>query len=231
MKQMTREMFLSWSRHSSFKKKVSTTQNVIEDLFNLNKTCNVSVSGGKDSLVLLDLLLKRNPELLVWHWDYGIYMLRKYQKEIESILTHHFKIKNLYIDRRTSRARNCQIGYKAFFKAIEQHILKNNVKYNFIGLRREESCRRNMRCKKLLESAQINNYRYFNVFLIRDWTWRDIWAYILSQNIPYPSAYDIRGEFMGWNKVRFVTFFDEEFQHLGGPIQDKYFFWKEREIS
>jgi len=231
MKQKTREMFLSWSKHSSFKKKVSTTEKNIKDLLDLKKICSASVSGGKDSLVMLDLLLKQNPNIYVWHWDYGIYMLRTFQKEIEDILMNYFKIKKLYIDRRTSRVKDSRIGYKAFFKAIEEHVLNNDIKYNFVGLRREESCRRNMRCKELLEPTNIKDHEYFNVFLIKDWTWRDIWAYIISQNIPYPSAYDIRGDFIGWEKVRFVTFFDEEFQHLGGPIQDKYFFWKEREIS
>jgi len=231
MREMTREMFRAWSKNRTFKKRLTNTIEQITNWFATYKNINASVSGGKDSLVMLDLLLKQSPNIHVWHWDYGIYMPRPYQKEVESILKEHFQIKNLRIDRRTSKDPASSTGYKSFFYCINKHILTHFIELNFIGLRKEESCKRRQRCKTFLEPVNIKGYHYHNVFPLKDWTWRDIWAYIIANNIPYPSSYDKRGDFLGWDQVRFVTFFDKEFEHLGGPIQDKFFFWKEREIS
>ena len=49
---------------------------------------------------------------------------------------------------------------------------------------------------------------------ILNWTYVDVWAYIISNNLPYHSTYDLQGEYMGWDEVRFVTFNDPEFEQL-----------------
>jgi 3'-phosphoadenosine 5'-phosphosulfate sulfotransferase (PAPS reductase)/FAD synthetase len=64
------------------------------------------------------------------------------------------------------------------------------------------------------------------LYPLRDWSAKDVWAYILSQGLPYLSTYDLYGPVVGWEKVRMVTFFDPEFDHLGNRNLDGVLMWK-----
>ena len=70
--------------------------------------------------------------------------------------------------------------------------------------------------------APIPNYRIKCAlcFPLLNLTWKDVWAYIISNNLPYPSIYDRYAEVLGYDKVRLVTFFDNEFEKLGAPYLD-----------
>lgn len=62
------------------------------------------------------------------------------------------------------------------------------------------------------------------VYPLDKWGWRDIWAYIVSRELPYPKLYDVYGPLLGWDKARFVNFFSKRFENLGSPYLDGFFF-------
>jgi len=223
---MERGQFLAWSRQESFTRLVKETLETMQSTMASHVNVNVAVSGGKDSLVMLDLALQAKPDCFVWHWDYGIFMPRAIEAEVASIL-QQFPIweGRLCIDARGSKIEASINGYKAFFAAITQQVALFEITLNLIGLRSEESIARKRRCKNLFEP----NGKMTNMFPMRDWRWKDVWAYIASRAIRYPSAYDAKAKLLGWEKTRFVTFFDPEFEHLGGMAQDKFLFWKARD--
>ena len=175
----TKELFITHTKISDYKRKVAETRKELEKLFTFYHKPSVSVSGGKDSLVLLHLAQKIKSDILVWHWDYGIFMPRHLEKEVQTILTTSFNLKigkNLFIDRRYSKNQDSTIGYKAFFSALKKHITQHSIDLCLIGLRREESNKRKIRARKLLEKSSFE--KVTNAFPIREWTWLDIWAYI-----------------------------------------------------
>lgn len=221
----TRSMFLSWSRLDRHETLLEKTRKLLQRAFSKHENVNVAVSGGKDSLVMLHLSKNIKNNLHVWHWDYGIFMPRTIEREVLQILENFNLSGNLHVDRRHSRSRAAAAGYRAFFATISAHLARNNVTLNLIGLRSEESIARKRRCKDLFET----NGNVINMFPLRDWTWKDVWAYIVSNDMPYPSSYDMKGPILGWDQARFVTFFDPEFEHLGGPLLDKFLFWQDRE--
>lgn len=49
---------------------------------------------------------------------------------------------------------------------------------------------------------------------------RDIWAYIVTNNLPYCSHYDRYGALLGIEQVRMSTFFDPEFDKFGAGNLD-----------
>lgn len=225
----TRAGFMAWSNAEQFKRLVSRTLTAMRWTFPHHDRVNVSVSGGKDSIVMLDLALRVKPGIRVWHWDYGIYMPRQIENEVISILAGHFNLGDrLHVDMRASRDPDSTKGYRAFFKAINDHLREQNVTLNLVGLRSEESCARKRRCKNPYEFNLRSGIDMTTWFPLAEWRWRDIWAYIVSRGIPYPSTYDVRAPLVGWDKARFVTFFDPEFEHLGGMVQDKFQFWRVR---
>lgn len=218
------DMFLAWSKNYAFRQKLFQTQKEIATLIHTYPINSVAVSGGKDSLVLLSLVLEQNPAAFVWHWDYGIYMLPYLEQEVQNILHNYFKLRSpqLTIDRRFSQNPASTTGYKAFFGSVSTYLTIHKIQLNFIGLRKEESCRRKHRCKRLIEEGKPCP----NTFPLRDWTWRDIWAYLIWRQIPYPSSYDQKRKLQSWDKIRFVTFFDPEFAHLGSVDQDNFLFFQ-----
>jgi len=223
---MEREQFLAWSRQDFYTRLVGTTLATMRSIMVGHANVNIAVSGGKDSLVMLDLALQVKPGCFVWHWDYGIYMPREIEREVIGILAK-FPIQpgRLILHARQSKNAASLAGYRAFFAAITGHLRENHVTLNFIGLRSEESIARKRRCKTMFEQ----NGTVTNAFPLRDWRWKDVWAYIVQYGITYPSAYDAKARLLGWDKARFVTFFDPEFEHLGGMAQDKFLFWRSRD--
>lgn len=227
MDPMQQDMFQSYAKSCTYKKRLYSTNKIIRELLSDYSNVCVAVSGGKDSLVMLDLILKQHPKVLVWHWDWGMFMLRHFENEILENLRNHFKLQypQLTVRKRLTMNEEKSVGFRAMFGSVGNFIKERKINLMCLGLRKEESCRRGNRCSVLVEHIKPCP----NAFPIRDWTWRDIWGHIIINKIPYPSAYDIRAPLIGWDKTRFVSFFDPEFDHLAGPDQDKYFFYKYRE--
>jgi 3'-phosphoadenosine 5'-phosphosulfate sulfotransferase (PAPS reductase)/FAD synthetase len=191
---------------------------------------SVSVSGGKDSLVMLDLALRVfGKKIWVWHWDFGIFMLPDFEQEVQKILIDYFKIPidRLIIRKRQSCSEDPTIGYKAMFGAISHHVQKHDIDICLIGLRAEESIKRKHFTKKQIRYNDAVGC--FDAFPMAAWQWKDIWAYLVTHRIPYLSSYDHFHKIKPWSEIRFVSFFDPEFEKFGGPEQDKFLFWDHRQ--
>ena len=87
---------------------------------------------------------------------------------------------------------------------------------SFVGLRAQEGCKRARRVSDLFENDSVLP----NCFPVRHMKARDIWAYIVSNNLPYCSHYDKYASLVGYEEVRFCTFFDKEFDKYGNSNLD-----------
>ena len=85
MTERWQKTFMAHSLSSSFCEKVSQTEKVIKEALQVFKKPYIAFSGGKDSLCVLHLLLKQNPCIMVFHWDYGRYMPRFLEEEIKEM--------------------------------------------------------------------------------------------------------------------------------------------------
>lgn len=189
----------------------------------------MAFSGGKDSTCILHLVLQQKPDVMVFHWDYGPYYVPRW-------------LENEFIENaRKIGARNIRVETSSKYMALKRNainvlgteylgnaVLKlYNEGYDavFVGLRKEESCRRKTRIKANRSLSVIRE-----IYPIQNWSWQDVWAYIFSNDLPYASIYNTYAPIVGWDRVRLVTFFDPEFDKFGNSNLDGILMWRFKNI-
>jgi len=189
----------------------------------------LSFSGGKDSTVMMGLVLLQMPDIMVLHWDYGrFYIPDALRGEIKA------NAKAMGVDLRIETSPKYEeLGRNAvnvlgneMMKKLIPSLAEEGYDCVFVGLRSEESAKRKRRISAERSITIINE-----VWPVRAWTWMDIWAYIVANDIPYLSHYDVYGPMVGWNLARFTTLFDPEFDRLGCSSVDGILSWRFRNVK
>jgi len=219
-----KEAFLEYAETDYFLQKVEEAKKIISNATKKYRTY-VAFSGGKDSLVCLHIALQKQKDIMVLHWDYGrYYMPETFLDEIKAaartIGATNFRIySSKKYDELKRNADN--VWGKEFFKNVVPQLRKEGFGAVIVGLRKEESIARRNTVSKGRAIGGIKE-----IYPVGDWSYRDIWAYILKNKLPYHSTYDKYGPVVGWDKIRFVTFFDPQFDFLGNPNIDGVLNWR-----
>ena len=228
MKEEWTRFFKAWAKSEDFKKRVQEAESVVKLA---KERVMVLFSGGKDSTVVLHLVTKFFDDAVVFHFDYGAELMpRHVEAEVLENLQKIIREKAISIriirgNYGRSNTENARF-YKHWWAAIEDTIKKYRVKTVVGSLRAEESIKR-----KRLVSSQATIRGVSNIFPLKNWSWKDVWAYIISNELPYPRVYDKYAELLGYDKARFTTFFDEELDWLGMENVDKFLMWRHHNIG
>lgn len=222
MNEKEKQMFLAWSHRPEFTDLTQNTLAVIKRYVDAGK-CMVAYSGGKDSTVMLHLALQVDPEIDVFLWDQGMYLM---PREVHNEIVGNAKkmgVKNFIVE--SAKVQNKPeivfdpnlwgVSHRTHYAVIGRLKRSRGWMTQFVGLRAEESCSRKRVCSKP---------RRGEVYPLDKWDWRSVWAYIVSNNLPYPHLYDVYCPLLGWDKTRFVNFFSKRFEHLGSIYVDGFFF-------
>jgi predicted phosphoadenosine phosphosulfate sulfurtransferase len=184
----------------------------------------VSVSGGKDSMAMLHIVVSRcRGDVDVFHWDHGAALMpRRIEDEILRNIGAVAPKARLVVRRYSlggsERARvDWRPWYDEFFATLE----KLGYKHHVLGIRAEESSRRRGR------GRVVDRGRWTEVHPIYHFTWRDVWAYIFKHGVPVPQVYYIYARHVGWDRARLTTFHDKEFEKYGNQI-DGVLMWREK---
>jgi len=224
-----KEVLRKWAEMDEHKKKVEESRDIIRKALQRNKKPYVAFSGGKDSTCVLHLVMEQKPNVLVLHWDYGPYYIPRW---LEAEFINNAKkigAKNIRVEtspeyKRLGRRAVNVLGREYLGKLVPK-LKEEGYDLAFVGLRREESLKRRRR---------INREQSIGVILecwpIADWSWKDVWAHIFSNNLPYASVYDLYAPVVGWDKTRLTTFFDPEFDKLGASNLDGVLMWRFRHV-
>lgn len=207
--------------------KLGEAQKEIRTALAQSKKPYVAFSGGKDSTCVLHLVLQEKPDVMVFHWDYGRYFIPRWLEEEMIENTKKIGAKNIRIEtsveyERKKRFASNVLGRVLLGKVVPQ-LKEEGYDLVFLGLRAEESDKRKRRIRARRSLTAIPE-----CYPIASWSWRDVWAYIWSRHLPYPSIYDLYAPVVGWENARLVTFFDPQFDFLGAPQVDGVLLWQFR---
>ena len=231
MEKIWKETFLAHSKTSLFKKKVIEAKEIIRDALKRYKKPYIAFSGGKDSTCVLHLVLKFRPNILVYHFYFGKYFVPEDMER--QVIENAKKIGANRLMVRTSKqydvlkrdARNVLGRY--YKKVMEPWFISHGYDCSFLGIRKQESAKRNRKVKYGFAMSK----KIKEIYPIQDWSWLDVWAYIIGNNLPYLSFYDDYGKVVGYDQVRFTTFFDDEFAKVGSSNIDGILMWRFKNIK
>jgi phosphoadenosine phosphosulfate reductase len=214
-----REYFLAWYDENRVEEKVEEAREFSEPYLDGGV---VSVSGGKDSMVMLHVLAAAKPDLSVFHWDHGPWLMpREVEEEIIRNIRRVAPRARLIVERyEFGGEERSRVEWEPWYRAFFGTLARLGYKYHLLGIRRDESRRRAAR------GRVVERKSWTEVHPIYHFTWRDVWAYVFKHNVPVPSAYFRYARLVGWDRVRLVTFFDREMERYGSPQLDSVLSWR-----
>lgn len=219
MTPIERETFLMHSEQEDYQAKIAKALEIVQAALDSSKKPYVAYSGGKDSLVLADMVLRACPNVLIWHFWFGPYYFPdELEYEVLSAV-RSFGATNIKVDTSEKYCRG-RTPKNIFFPELHGKIIPQMVTdgydLSFVGLRKEESSRRKAKASKPIRWTG----KMLECYPLADLTARDIWTYIVTRKLPYCSHYDRYGALLGIEHVRMSTFFDPEFDKFGASNLD-----------
>lgn len=177
-----REAFAAYAQLPAFRRKVDKALTVIREALELGPAY-VAVSWGKDSVVMLHLCQQVQPDILAISFTHP-------EREM---ISNYAEVISQYREQFGLSLEDISIGGDHVPKKVGQAKLWEKWPVGFVGLRKEECDRRSM---ALLKYGLLHQYQSgeksgsWRCCPVGWFTWRDIWAYICANNLPYLSIYD-----------------------------------------
>jgi 3'-phosphoadenosine 5'-phosphosulfate sulfotransferase (PAPS reductase)/FAD synthetase len=176
-----RLMFLGWAKRPQFQAKVDQAKASIQDALAI-APAYVACSWGKDSVALTHLCQIIAPDISVISFDHPERALLGYQPVIDAYCNqYHPNLTTIDMegDHVPDKVKSSQLW--------EQYPVA------LVGVRKEESKARSIAVTKygvlhqFKTGSRVGSWRCFPLAY---WNWKDVWAYIVSRELPYLEAYN-----------------------------------------
>ena len=209
MPRRTKQSYLWHSKHEDYLEHVKEANKNIEYVLENYKPV-LLYSGGKDSLVLLHMVMQHTTDVPVYYHDYG-YDYESEQKKMPEDFTK--EILEIAYETKAEHIHISNPSSTDFFGQLFKYMEKEGLNLELLGIRGGESITRKNRVKgSLVRKEGVRTL----AFPIRYLTTDDIWAYLVSNNVRYLSYYDYYARLDGYDKVRFTIRFSNGLLHNGG---------------
>ena len=220
MPRRNRRSYEMHSKHKSYIDNIKLAQENISNILESKYNPVIEYSGGKDSLVLLHMVMQQDNTIPIYnyHPGYGKYCKQQYRSQ----KTHNELMKSAEI----AGAMDLTVVNTPFwngekyligdyFPMLFDFMEKRECDLELLGIRGSESVTRKHRVKGPL--IRMEGQRRVS-FPIRHLTVDDIWAYILVNDLYYVSHYDKYGSIYGYDKARFTSHFNKNELDVGGSF-------------
>lgn len=213
MEDWEREKYLLHIRQKSYKNRVSEAMKNIQLATKANPGIwAISFSAGKDSVVMLDLCMKagwRGPGLFFYYSEYetppDAFEIVQWAEDKYGIDFHMLKVPGAFdVYERVGRffitpkteeeIREMRRNMTEYKKVVNNYVKQQGWVGQFLGMRKAES---NQRRKMLGHRGPLYYAKTrgnWTCCPIYRWSGKDIWAYIVENDLPYLMMYDAKGE-------------------------------------
>ncbi len=213
MDQINQRKYNLISRTQEYQNNLAEAISAVQQAIKTCKNPAVSFSFGKDSLVCMDITRRIKPDILVINVDRGFggdvpEAVDTFKEYLDKNNVNLKRVKTpktlfeLYHQMGNLRNYKKSIVTNNLLAGIKKAVSENGIDCSIIGLRADESIgRRHLKSKGFfyfVESEQI-----FHCCPILNWTSGQVWAYIISNNLPYLKWYDYEACFDGYENIRY----------------------------
>lgn len=180
-----RDFFLAWSRLRAFRQKVERSNQIIADALSLGHTY-AAVSWGKQSVAMLHLIQQQSPQTA------AVFITGEH----DDLIDNFAEVKTSYLARFATNYSEVALVNDHVPDTIRLSSLHETYPVAFVGLSAEESKGRRASLKA---HGVIHQYQSgvlkgtWRVCPLAWWSWRDVWAYLVANNLPYLASYDHPG--------------------------------------
>lgn len=183
------------------KSKIEKSRQIIASFLSEHPESYVSWSTGKDSTALLHLALSVKPAIKVMsekddmdypeEMEYLEMMREKYKLNLDVISPAEFIWNQIskFDVANDIHSRNTDFSAVYFYDLISDYKRKNNYSGVMLGLRAEESKRRLWNLKKRGSTYFCDRDGDWVCQPIASWTGADVFAYLISNNVPILDVY------------------------------------------
>ncbi len=231
-----KEQDLLYSKLPVFKRRVVRAQEIIKQGLEKSSNPYVSFSGGKDSEVVLHLVLQQRPDIKVIYInqgaeypetrefidrikeEWGINLLETEGPNVLDVMEEY----GAHGAKATKEYKPGEIGWQVFYEPLFKKLDELGLDAVFMGLRKEENLHRLYSLTRRGEVAWCKYDETWHINPIANWKVEDVWAYITSNDLPYNSIY-YKNRFRPRNDIRVSPFAGDTYATYGKFLELKYY--------
>ena len=179
------QVVLLYARLPVFKRRVESARRIVTKALEMGECSYIAFSGGKDSTVVLHLVREQALDAVgIWSDD------EWYLPETEEYINQTANIERI----RTNAWHSEFLQVEGDYDGVSDYAQQQGYDVVFLGLRQDESVARRLHLRKFGALFYAKSSQMWHCSPIHDWTWQDVWAFILSNDLDYNRAYDVLEE-------------------------------------
>jgi phosphoadenosine phosphosulfate reductase len=208
------------AKTSEFQNSIAETHKFIDFVLLQVKKPYVACSFGKDSIVVLHLILQHRPDIPVYSYSNMNFDFPDTHR-LRWELQEKWNLNLILIERDVSRAVETEdeggAYNRLYFAVLREQVQKHQWDCAFVGKRKQEAPRRKREIdeKGMLFPDAINGKI---AYPLADWTIKDIWAYSAVNNLPHHEIYNKQTCGLTRETIRLGIMFDPLFDRTGEQI-------------